>query len=259
MSSIPSYQPIHPQMISADVKTDTPEKLKSACKQFEAVFVNIMLQSMRDTLNDEDDMLGSSESRMFTEMYDEKISDKISDSGIGIWQSMYDTLSKQIPLRGDEEPPVTMPDTHKVIPLKKQNSEKIAEKKNLTDIHRIIDSVSQQYGVDPMLVKAIVRNESNFDQYAVSPVGAKGLMQLMDGTAHDMGVKNVFDPSENIKGGVKYLKLLLDKFGDTATAVAAYNAGPGNVLKYGGIPPFQETEAYTSRVMSDYRSSRLKI
>jgi Rod binding domain-containing protein len=246
-------------MMSVDSKTDTPEKLKSACKQFEAVFVNIMLKSMRDTLNDEDDMLGSSESRMFTDMYDEKISDKISESGIGIWRSMYDTLSKQIPLRGDEEPPVTMPDSQKIIPLKKQNNEITGEKKSITEIHRIIDSVSQKFGVDPLLVRSIVQNESNFDQFAVSPVGAKGLMQLMEGTAHDMGVKNIFDPIENINGGVKYLKLLLDKFGDTATAVAAYNAGPGNVLKYGGIPPFKETQTYTSRVMSEYRSSRLKI
>lgn len=257
--SIPEYSPIQNRMVPLQTNADTPEKLKTACKQFEAVFVNIMLKSMRDTLNDEDDIFGSSESRMFTEMFDEKISDKISDTGIGVWKSMYDSLSKQLPLRGDEEPSVIKPVTTKVIPLPTQKIQQTTEKKEVSDIHKIIDEISLKHGVDPMLVRSIVLHESNYNQFAVSPVGAKGLMQLMDGTAKDMGVQNVFDVRQNIEGGVKYLKMLLQKFGDTATAVAAYNAGPGNVLKYGGIPPFLETQNYTSKVMAEYRSSRLKI
>lgn len=257
--SIPEFRPIQTSMMPLQKSADTPEKLKTACKQFEAVFVNIMLKSMRDTLNDEDDIFGSSESKMFTEMFDEKISDKISDSGIGVWKSMYDTLLKQMPLRGDEEPQITTPVTTKVIPVQTQNIQKNTDKKEVTEIQKIIDEISLKHSVDPMLVRSIVLHESNYNQFAVSPVGAKGLMQLMDGTAQDMGVKNVFDARQNIDGGVKYLKLLLQKFVDIPTAVAAYNAGPGNVVKYGGIPPFQETQNYTSKVMAEYRSSRLKI
>jgi soluble lytic murein transglycosylase-like protein len=114
-----------------------------------------------------------------------------------------------------------------------------------------IDSIASQYSVSPSLVKAVIQVESAFNPSAVSPKGAKGLMQLMDSTASELGVNNIFDPYENIKGGVKYLRYLLDIFEeDLSLALAAYNAGSETVLKYEGIPPYPETISYVKNVMN---------
>ncbi len=113
----------------------------------------------------------------------------------------------------------------------------------------IINFNAEKFGIDSALVKAVIKNESNGDYKAESKKGAKGLMQLMDSTAEELGVTNSFDPYQNIQGGVSYLKKMMDMFGnDFEKAVAAYNAGPGNVKKYDGIPPFKETQEYVERV-----------
>lgn len=117
---------------------------------------------------------------------------------------------------------------------------------------QIINNKSSKYSVDPSLIKAIITVESNWRKNAVSDKGAMGLMQLMPATAKDMGVINPFDPEENIDGGTRYLSFLIDMFKDTHLAVAAYNAGPGTVSDYGGIPAFPETEDYVNRVFSLY-------
>jgi soluble lytic murein transglycosylase-like protein len=116
-----------------------------------------------------------------------------------------------------------------------------------------IEAYSIAYEVDPKLVKAIIATESCFDKKAVSSVGARGLMQLMPATAKELGVKDSFDSNQNIRGGIKYFSQMLTRFNDnTELALAAYNAGPGAVEKYGGIPPYTETKGYVKKVLKRY-------
>jgi soluble lytic murein transglycosylase-like protein len=121
----------------------------------------------------------------------------------------------------------------------------------------IINSCALEFGVDKSLVKAVIYAESGYNPNAVSRKGAAGLMQLMPQTARDLKVANSFDPADNIRGGVRYLKFLLDTFkGDVAMALAAYNAGLAKVARYGGIPPYEETRNYVAKVMGYHNSLR---
>lgn len=108
--------------------------------------------------------------------------------------------------------------------------------------------IAIEEGIDPDLFLRLIQQESSFNQDAVSSAGALGLAQLMPGTAADLGV-DPMDPEQNLRGGARYLKMLFDEFGDPRLALAGYNAGPGNVRKYGGIPPFEETQNYVSKIL----------
>jgi soluble lytic murein transglycosylase-like protein len=117
-------------------------------------------------------------------------------------------------------------------------------------LYAIVNEAADDYGVDKSLVQAVIHAESAFNTQAVSAKGASGLMQLMPETAQRFGVHDIFDPEENIMGGVRYLRELLDTFGnDMRLALAAYNAGEKSVLRYGGVPPFPETVNYVDRVL----------
>lgn len=119
-----------------------------------------------------------------------------------------------------------------------------------------IEDAAKTHGVDPRLIVAVARRESRFNPRAVSPVGASGVMQLMPATARYLGVKDVFNARESVFAGAKYLRTLLDTFqGDLDLTLAAYNAGPGAVAKYNGVPPFRETRAYVSSIRAAYQRS----
>ena len=129
-------------------------------------------------------------------------------------------------------------------------NEKLSSKDKILDY---VKNISKNYGVEEKLVQALIKQESAFNPNAISKAGAMGLMQLMPKTAKSLGVNNPLDPKENIEGGVKYLKQMLDKYnGNKILALAAYNAGPGAVDKYSGVPPYAETQNYVRAVLKNY-------
>lgn len=129
----------------------------------------------------------------------------------------------------------------------------VAAQVNREKIEQMLREVSARYHVDPALIRAVVETESNWNSSAVSRKGALGLMQLVPGTAQQLGVNNAFDPKQNLDGGVRYLQMLLERYnGDLDKALAAYNAGPGAVDRAGGVPRYRETRAYVQKVTDSY-------
>jgi len=126
------------------------------------------------------------------------------------------------------------------------------------DLSEVVNSASDRYRLDPDLVNSVIKAESGFNSRAVSPKGARGLMQLMPGTASQLGVPNAFDPQANVEGGTRYLRELLERYNfDLVKALAAYNAGPQRVEQYGGVPPYYETWAYVARIVRDFNKKKM--
>lgn len=247
-------------------------KFAQAARGFESMFINLLWKEMKNAMLDKDSenneslSFGSDTLETYSDLsFSEELS-KIG-SGIGIAEKIYEFLTG-----GDKLSPITtkIPENFRKSVENKINTEKIDNIKKSQKIEKIeklagnfierlnsrlsyysnvIEKAAENFNLDKNLIKAVIAAESAGRKDAVSKAGAKGLMQLMDGTASDLGVKNSFDPIENIMGGSKYLKMMLEKFDDNVElALAAYNAGPGNVMKHKGIPPFEETKAYVSRV-----------
>jgi hypothetical protein len=129
--------------------------------------------------------------------------------------------------------------------------------KTALPLSEVVNNASATYHLDPDLVTSVIHAESGFNAHAVSPKGARGLMQLMPGTANQLGVNDAFDPAANVAGGSKYLRELLEQYNfDLVKALAAYNAGPKRVDRYRGVPPFRETRAYVARIVHEYNKKK---
>lgn len=126
------------------------------------------------------------------------------------------------------------------------------------NLNEVVNTISDQHHLDPDFINSVIHAESGFNPRAVSPKGARGLMQLMPGTASKLGVSNAFDPRANVEGGTRYLSELLQRYNfDVLKALAAYNAGPLRVQQYGGVPPYSETRTYVARIVRDYNRKKI--
>lgn len=231
-------------------------KLAKAAKDFESLMTSMMLKNMNETTGG---MFGQEGygADMFDSMFENSIAEHMTASkSLGVAEQIYKKLTGES-LPAELLKPAALP---KETPISAgavnstNNHPAVApSNKSLARIDRfedIINEASEKYGVDKNIIKSVILAESAGNEKAVSPARAKGLMQLIDSTAKSMGVKNSYNPKENINGGTKYLAGLLRQYnGDLKLALAAYNAGPGNVRKYDGVPPFKETKNYIARVM----------
>ncbi|MBN1302503.1 MAG: transglycosylase SLT domain-containing protein [Melioribacteraceae bacterium] len=232
------------------------EKIANAAREFESLMTTMMIQSMTKSSGG---LFGSEGfgGEYFDTMFESKIASFMSKSRtFGIADQVYRNVT------GEELSQLRIESKHEGIsakPIRIENSSadrtkmspSIGSLNRLDKFKNIIQSASQKYGLNENLVKSVILTESAANPRAVSTANAKGLMQLMDATARDLGVINSFDPVQNIHGGSKYLAQMINKFGgNLEKALAAYNAGPANVEKFNGIPPFKETKNYVNRVLS---------
>ncbi len=262
-------------------------RLKKATQEFEAFFRYQMMKAMRKTIPEnplsEGLPMSSSQGKdTFLDLMDMEISragsgghgsiaDILYRSTVklieakyaktdGVDQSAVSQLPtrtvRHIPVKTKPKPvelpkkatPVQIETQPEIAPLKPRaatSHDKIMEK-----FGPLIEAAAAETKLDSTLIASVIHAESRGNPKAVSQAGAKGLMQLMDATAEDLGVKDSLDPEQNIMGGSRFLKKMIDRYQDIKLALAAYNAGPGNVDKYGGLPPFEETQNYVDKVMA---------
>jgi Rod binding domain-containing protein len=241
------------------------QKIEKVAEDFETIFVKMMFEKMNQTLDES--FFGSSTGfHIYQGMFEEKFSEFVTQNdSLGIKEQIRNYMLENLSANG-----VNIKQIESAVEELDMNFEHMEKKaQNKINVHAsqvrarmrspenfspIIKKASEIYEVPEKLITAVIRAESAGNPNAVSKAGAKGLMQLMDRTADSLGVKNSFDPKENILGGTKYLKKLLNQFdGEIEMALAAYNAGPSRVRKYNGIPPFKETQNYVNKIMNEIR------
>lgn len=212
-----------------------PQKWKVA-QEFEGMFIQQMMTAMRKTVVDGGFTEKSNGREIFTAMFDEELSKVAGNQGsLGFAEMIY----KQ--LKSTDRVPNAM---------NAYASQAMPARANTEQVEGWIAEAAKANQVDEDLLRSLVRQESNGDSLARSPVGAMGLTQLMPATAEELGVKNPWDGRQNLMGGARYLKQMLTRFdGREDLALAAYNAGPGAVEKFGGVPPFAETQQYVKKVL----------
>lgn len=244
-------------------------KLEKAAYDFEALFVYQLLKTMRTSFVSNKDGEKGFGKDIFMSIADEALADKMSESNaLGIGKLLLATFDRRESL-SDNAVNAEDNDSYPFVPLKrgrfvpndaesprvlKLNPDAVMRSGSASgkvDLEDLIRSLSEKHKLPAGLIDAVIQVESAGNRHAVSNKGAKGLMQLTDSTAKDLGVQDVFDPKENVEGGTRYLSGLLKRFsGDLKLALAAYNAGPGAVDRHGGIPPYKETIRYVDKVIS---------
>jgi Rod binding domain-containing protein len=230
-------------------------KLKKACQDFESIFLFHLLKSMRSSVPKDGLLEKGLGNDIFTSMMDEELAKRIAHTqGVGISDVLYQRLSKS---NSKEAVPQAEEVAHlsRILPNGRiRASSDFPNMERVSRFDNYINLAAKRYEVSPELIRSVIYHESGGNPKAVSHRGAKGLMQLVDSTAQEMGVRDVFNPKENILAGTKYLKSLIQRFnGDLKLALAAYNAGPTIVEKLGGVPPFRETVNYVNKVLGFFQ------
>jgi Rod binding domain-containing protein len=263
-------------------------RLKKATRDFESLFILNILKAMRRTIPQTGFLDGGLGQDVYNSMFDMELAKKMADNSAGsLAEILYRSLEKHLSPpkagnKGENEPEIrTRIDDGSRTVISRPTS-KISEEDKAIEENKIpepikhlfqtgrpkigadpiletygptIEKASKRFGLNPRLIYSIIMAESGGDPAAVSSKGAKGLMQLMDDTASEMGVVDSLNPRQNIWGGTKYFRQLLDRYaGNLNLALAAYNAGPGTVSKYNGVPPFDETRRYIEKVLAQLHS-----
>ncbi|MFP4522490.1 MAG: transglycosylase SLT domain-containing protein [Fibrobacterota bacterium] len=244
--------------LAGKIKDPEYRRMMEVSRNFESVFTSYMLKTMKNSVGIDKINGGKSVEKDFYNdmLFDEYASMMSGQGGTGLADQIFKSLARNTHGDKGEEKAAQIlrslgnkrgPQTKDISSTIRKRTESPA---GVEKYREIIDDAAIKYGVDPVLIESVIINESGGRAYAVSRAGARGVMQLMDTTASDMGVENVYDPKQNIFGGAKYLSLMKKKFGgNEELMLAAYNAGPGNVEKYGGVPPFPETVRYIGKVL----------
>jgi Rod binding domain-containing protein len=240
--------------LEAKGSTAQVSRAAQVAKEFEAMFTSMMFKAMRGTVKESSLIPKNMGESIFTEMLDGEYAKMSSDTGAlglaALIQKEIDRCEGRTPALDGNTPVSAGRRNRPSWSYASGDSASLIEKVR-GKWESLISEISARFGVDKDLVTAVVARESAGNPNAISPKGAKGLMQLMDATARDMGVRSSFSPFENLTGGIKYLKNMLESFnGDESLALASYNAGPGAVRKYNGIPPYRETREYVRAVLA---------